>query len=174
MKLLKIFKKKTKKKEEKKGKKERKQKEEKIKKEKKEKKENVPKPKKESPKKPLVKQKPQTERPLSQSVGVPEKKKRAGKGGLIAPRILVSPHIAEKPTELIDINQYVLRVFPRANKTEIKKAIEEVYNVDVIKVRTIKVPAKRRKVGKTQGWRKGYKKAVITVKKGQEIEILPR
>ena len=88
--------------------------------------------------------------------------------------ILESPHIAEKSTQLYKINQYAFKVYPRANKSEIKKAIEEVYKVDVLKVRTIKMPRKKRRLGKTLGWRKGYKKAVVTIKKGQEIEILPK
>lgn len=92
----------------------------------------------------------------------------------IAHLILESPHIAEKSTRLYKIDQYVFKVYPKANKSEIKKAIEEIYAVDVLKVRTIKVPRRRRRLGKTKGWRKGYKKAIVTIKKGQEIEILPK
>lgn len=88
--------------------------------------------------------------------------------------ILKSPHIAEKASQLYEMNQYTFKVYPEANKTEIKKAIEGVYKVNVLKVRTSKVPRRKRRLGKTIGWRKGYKKAVVTIKKGQEIEILPR
>ncbi len=88
--------------------------------------------------------------------------------------VLLAPHIAEKPTILAEKNQYVFKVYPRSNKVEIKKAVEKVYNVNVESVKIIKVPRKRRRVGRTTGWRKGYKKAIVKVKKGQQIELLPR
>lgn len=71
-------------------------------------------------------------------------------------------------------NKYVFKVFSKANKKEIKKDIEDSYGVDVENVKIINVPKKKRKLGKQKGWRKGYKKAVIKVKKGQKIEVLPR
>lgn len=92
----------------------------------------------------------------------------------IAPFILESPHIAEKATDLLEINQYVFKVSERANKVEVKKAVQELYGVDVVSVRVINVPRKKRRIGRTQGWRKGYKKAIIRIKKGQEIDIMPR
>ncbi|MBU2579041.1 50S ribosomal protein L23 [Patescibacteria group bacterium] len=91
-----------------------------------------------------------------------------------APVILKSPHIAEKASYLAKMNQYVFKVYPQTNKTEVKKAVEEVYGVDVLKIKMITIPKKRRRIGKTFGWRKGYKKAIVSVKKGQSIEILPR
>ena len=95
------------------------------------------------------------------------------KGGL-AWRILKEPHITEKATFLAQENQYVFKVFPDANKTETKKAIEELYGVEVESVRIINVPKKRRRLGRIEGWRKGYKKAVVKLKPGQKIEIIPR
>lgn len=89
-------------------------------------------------------------------------------------RILKSPHITEKATELTKKNYYVFKVFPQANKTEVKKAIENLYNVDVLDVKIIKIPKKRRRLGRVSGWRKGYKKAIVRIKEGQKIEILPR
>lgn len=89
-------------------------------------------------------------------------------------QILKSPHVTEKATELAKKNQYVFKVDPRASKIEIKRAIEDLYKVDVINVRIIKVPRKRRRLGRISGWRKGYKKAIVKIKKGQRIEILPR
>jgi len=100
--------------------------------------------------------------------------KETKRGIRIAPLVLESPHIAEKPTRLAELNQYVFKVYQETNKTQIKKAIEEVYGVDVVKVRIIKVPAKRRRIGRTTGYRKGYKKAIVKIKEGQKIEILPR
>ncbi len=101
------------------------------------------------------------------------RKKRAKKTGL-AFRILKSLHITEKSTDLSKNDQYLFQVFPKANKTEIKKAIEEIFNVDVLSVNILKTPAKRRRLGRTFGWKKGYKKAIIKVGKGQKIDISPR
>ncbi len=92
----------------------------------------------------------------------------------IAYRILIAPHISEKATILSEENKYVFKVSKEANKIEIKKAVEEVYGVDVVKVRIINVHRKRRRLGRYLGWRKGYKKAIVTIKKDQKIELLLR
>jgi len=88
--------------------------------------------------------------------------------------VLRSPQITEKAVNLQDDNQYVFKVTPKANKSEVKKAVEGVYNVDVLKVRMINSPAKKKRLGRTMGWQAGYKKAIVSVRKGQVIEILPR
>jgi len=88
--------------------------------------------------------------------------------------VLKSPQITEKAVVLQDKNQYIFKVIDGAAKPEVKKAVEEVYNVDVLKVRMINVPAKRKRLGRTSGWQSGYRKAMVTIKKGQNIEILPR
>jgi large subunit ribosomal protein L23 len=100
-------------------------------------------------------------------------RKRAGKY-LDSFKVLKEPHITEKATDLTGNNQYVFKVFPRANKVETKKAIEELYNVDVLKVRIINVPPKPKRLGKTEGERSSYKKAIVRIKEGQKIELLPR
>jgi large subunit ribosomal protein L23 len=89
-------------------------------------------------------------------------------------RVLKTPQVTEKATDLTKENQYIFKVFPRTNKTEIKRAINELYGVDVLGVKIIKVPAKKRRIGRISGWRKGYKKAIIRLKEGQKIEVLPR
>ncbi|OIO44574.1 MAG: 50S ribosomal protein L23 [Parcubacteria group bacterium CG1_02_36_42] len=89
-------------------------------------------------------------------------------------QILKAPHITEKTTNLAEKNQYVFRVWQKANKNEIKKAIENLYKVKVMDVKIINVPAKRRRLGRISGWRKGYKKAIVRLKEGQKIEVLPR
>lgn len=93
---------------------------------------------------------------------------------LRTPIILKSLHITEKATDLVKKNQYVFRVVPKANKTEIKKAIESLYGVDVLNVKIINIPKKQRRLGKQIGWRKGYKKTIVKIKEGQKIEVLPR
>lgn len=86
--------------------------------------------------------------------------------------ILQSPSITEKAVNMSSQgNFYVFHVASVANKIEIKKAIEERYKVDVLNVRTINIPRKRMVRGKTEGFRPGYKKAIIKVKEGQKIEI---
>lgn len=89
-------------------------------------------------------------------------------------RILKSPHITEKATDLTKKNQYVFKVYTTANKIDIKKAIEDVYGVSVLDVNIINISSKKRRLGKIIGRRKGYKKAIVKVKKGQKIEILPQ
>lgn len=87
---------------------------------------------------------------------------------------LISPHITEKATILNEENKYVFKVWPKINKIEVKKAIEHTYGVDVIGVRIVNIHRKKRKVGKSTGWVKGYKKAIVKIKEGQRIEILSR
>ena len=71
------------------------------------------------------------------------------------------------------INQYVFKVYQKVNKTEIRKAVEGLYGVDVLAVRVVKMPRKRVRMGRTSGWSPGYKKAIVRIKEGQRIEILP-
>jgi large subunit ribosomal protein L23 len=127
--------------------------------------------------KPVVKKekpiKPEIKKPEKKQEVKPVKAKKVVKSE-VAWKVLERPHITEKATALTKDNEYVFRVFSRSNKIEVKQAVKDVYGVDVEKVRMINVPAKKRRLGKTQGWRKGYKKAIVKVKKGQEIEVLPR
>ena len=102
------------------------------------------------------------------------KPKKERKGEISSYRILKSLHVTEKATDLSKNNKYVFEVFSRSNKTEIKKAVEETFNVDVIGVNIIKTPAKRRRLGNKLGWKKGYKKAIVSIKKGQKIDTLPK
>ena len=89
-------------------------------------------------------------------------------------KVLKEPHITEKANLLSEKNKYVFKVFPKANKIEIKKAVEELFKVKVEDVRIIKVPPKKRRLRGIEGERKGYKKAIVKIKEGQKIEILPR
>jgi len=102
------------------------------------------------------------------------KKTREKKHSISSSEILNSAHVTEKATDLTKKRQYVFNVSPGANKTEIKRAVEDVYGVDVESVRTIKVPGRERRLGRHKGWKSGYKKAIVKVAEGQEIEILPK
>ena len=86
--------------------------------------------------------------------------------------VIKQPHISEKATYLAERNQYIFKVLPSYNKNEIKKSVEGIYGVDVLSVNKIKVPSKKRRIGKTEGFRKGYVKAIVKIKEGQKIEIL--
>jgi large subunit ribosomal protein L23 len=87
--------------------------------------------------------------------------------------ILKSPCITEKAVNMsAQGNFYVFHVSSEANKIEIKKAVEEKYKVSVLDVRTINIPRKKLVRGKTEGFKSGYKKAIIKVKEGQKIEIV--
>ncbi len=125
--------------------------------------------------KPVEKQKKvKVEKPKVDAVLEVKPRKIKEKKTGIAYRILRSPQITEKSTALAEKNQYVFKVYPKTNKIEIKTAIEDLYNVDVLSVRIIKVRPKRRRLGRISGWRAGYKKAVVKIKAGQKIEVMPR
>ena len=85
--------------------------------------------------------------------------------------IFKEPHISEKCSFLGEANKYVFKVYSNANKPEIEKAVEGVYGVDVTAVNIITIPHKKRRLGRTEGFKKGFRKAVVTIKKGQKIEI---
>lgn len=87
--------------------------------------------------------------------------------------VVKEPHISEKATILgAEENQYVFKIFPGKNKIEVKKAVEAIYGVNVLSVNMINIPAKKRRMGKTQGFKKGYAKAIVKIKEGEKIEIL--
>jgi len=118
-------------------------------------------------------------RPVPSEKKQPVKKLIVNKSQVVkAYQVIKEPHITEKATDSIEQNKYVFKVFPKANKSEIKKAIKALYGAEVEKVNIVHIAPKKRRIGKYQGWRKGlkkgYKKAVVTLKQGEEIEILPR
>jgi large subunit ribosomal protein L23 len=86
--------------------------------------------------------------------------------------ILISPILSEKSVITKDTqNRYTFRVNPKSNKTEIKKAIETLFKVKVTAVRTANLPGKLHRVGRNEGYRSDWKKAIVTVKTGQKIDM---
>lgn len=86
--------------------------------------------------------------------------------------IIQEPVITEKSTESTDDhNAYVFRVASTANKIEIKSAVEEIFDVKVKKVNTLKQQGKRKRIGRSIGWTQGYKKAVVTLFPGHKIDV---
>lgn len=85
--------------------------------------------------------------------------------------IIKAPIITEQSTKLIESqNRYTFKVDKRANKIEIKNAIEEIFKVKIVSINTINVLPKFRKVGKHEGFRPAYKKAIVKLVEGQKID----
>ena len=83
------------------------------------------------------------------------------------------PIITEKATLLLEKNQYTFEVSPRATKSEIKAAIETLFDVKVLDVSTLNPPRKKRRVGKFIGQRSLYKRAIVTLAAGDSITLFP-
>jgi len=83
--------------------------------------------------------------------------------------IILRPIISEQSTEHVDLKKYVFEVAPDAGKIEIKKAIEEIFDVQVTKVTTLNMKGKRKRVGRhPEGSRKDWKKAVVKLSDGSK------
>jgi large subunit ribosomal protein L23 len=80
--------------------------------------------------------------------------------------------ITEKADRLREMNIYQFEVASRTTKRQIKQAVEQLFNVEVIDVKTANLPAKPRRLGRSEGYKSGYKKASVTLKEGQRIEII--
>ncbi len=100
------------------------------------------------------------------------KKSRASKHRGEAAQVLLSPHISEKSLRMQDNGRYTFRVAKKANKIEIRKAVQNLYKVDVKSVNVINVPRKKRSVQRQEGYKAGYKKAIVTLAEGQSIDEL--
>ena len=96
---------------------------------------------------------------------------KAKKGISSAYKILVKPLVTEKATNLSGQNKYVFIVSIGANKIEVSKAIEEVYGISPINVNIIKMKGKQVARGRVAGRRKDFKKAIVTLKKGETIQV---
>lgn len=85
--------------------------------------------------------------------------------------IIKEPIITEKTMDLkTNFNKYTFKVDKRANKIEIKNAVEKLFNVKVLSVSTINVLPKAKRVGKYEGYTQAYKKAICKVADGQKID----
>ncbi|MBI1971430.1 MAG: 50S ribosomal protein L23, partial [Candidatus Wildermuthbacteria bacterium] len=91
----------------------------------------------------------------------------------IAFRVLAKPRLTEKASlRMANNNEYVFVVYPDASKHSVKKAVQELYGVQVAKIQIINIPAKQIRFRKSVGWKSGYKKAIVQVQPGQKIEGL--
>lgn len=89
-----------------------------------------------------------------------------------ARKIIYFPWVTEKSTDLrTKEDKYAFKVDPKANKLEIKKAIEDLFKVKVEDVHTIVMHGKVKRMGRFEGKRPNWKKAIVRLKKGEKIEF---
>ena len=84
---------------------------------------------------------------------------------------IIEPNITEKSTSLSEHNKIVFKVQKNASKNSIKKSIEKIFKVNVIKVNTINFKGKTKLVRNKKTYKSGFKKAIVTLKKGQSIDL---
>jgi len=85
--------------------------------------------------------------------------------------VLLAPIISEKSYGLLDQNKYTFDVHPDSNKTQIKIAVEKIFNVKVTDVNTLNRQGKRKRTRSGYGTRKSVKRAVVTLREGDRIEV---
>jgi len=85
--------------------------------------------------------------------------------------IILSPIVSEKSYAAVQNKQYSFFIDPRVDKGEIKKAVEKIFNVSVLRVNTINVKPKPKRLGKSSGYSSRMKKAIVTVGKKDKIEF---
>ena len=85
--------------------------------------------------------------------------------------VLIAPVVSEKSYSQIAQNRYTFKVHQDAHKTQVRQAVEELFDVKVLNVAIIKVQAKPKRRGAIKGIRPGWKKAVVQLKQGDSIEI---
>jgi large subunit ribosomal protein L23 len=91
--------------------------------------------------------------------------------GLTARQILIAPVVSEKSYSFIEANKYSFKVHPRAHKTQIRQADEELFGVKVVSVNVLKVQPKPKRRGVHRGTRPGWKKAIVQLREGDKIDI---
>ena len=88
-----------------------------------------------------------------------------------ATQIIIRPIVSEKSYVLATVNKYTFRVHDDAHKTQIKQAIEELFDVKVLDVKTMSVKGKPKRRGFSSGFRRNWKKAIVEVREGDSIPI---
>ena len=85
--------------------------------------------------------------------------------------VLLAPVVSEKSYSLINDRKYTFRVHPDAHKTQVRQAVEQLFEVQVQNVAIVKVQAKPKRRGLSKGVRPGWKKAIVQLREGEAIEI---
>jgi large subunit ribosomal protein L23 len=88
-----------------------------------------------------------------------------------ASQVIIRPVVSEKSYVLATADKYTFRVHPNAHKTQIRQAIEALFDVNVVEVRTMSVKSKPKRRGYTSGRTRSWKKAIVQVAAGQTIPI---
>ena len=88
-----------------------------------------------------------------------------------ASQVIIRPVVSEKTYVLATADKYTFRVHPDAHKTQIRQAVEQLFDVNVVEVRTMSVKSKPKRRGLTSGRTRQWKKAIVQVKPGQSIPI---
>jgi large subunit ribosomal protein L23 len=90
---------------------------------------------------------------------------------LSSSEIIKYPIVTDKATRLLENNQYSFIVNPKSNKLAIKLAIEDLFDVTVLKINTCNMPRKKKRMGKYIGWKPQSKKAIVTLLEGNTINL---
>ena len=99
-------------------------------------------------------------------------RRRRGGGRLMEPsQVIIRPVVSEKSFVLAEAGKYTFRVHDKAHKTQIRQAIEQLFDVKVVEVRTASVKSKPKRRGQTSGRTRQWKKAIVQVREGDTIPI---
>jgi large subunit ribosomal protein L23 len=88
-----------------------------------------------------------------------------------ASQVIIRPVVSEKSYVLAEIGKYTFRVHDKAHKTQIRQAVEELFDVKVVEVRTSSVKSKPKRRGQTSGRTRQWKKAIVQVREGDTIPV---
>jgi large subunit ribosomal protein L23 len=86
-------------------------------------------------------------------------------------QVILEPVVSEKSYALMADGKYTFRVDDRAHKTQIRHAVEEIFGVGVVEVRTVRMPAKPKRRGLHSGYTRSWKKAIVQLAPGDRIEL---
>ena len=87
------------------------------------------------------------------------------------PDILKKPILTDKTTKLLENNQYCFAVNPSSNKLTIKNAIENTFKVKILRINSLHSPPKKKKIGRSEGYKTKYKKVIVTLSKDSKINL---
>lgn len=85
--------------------------------------------------------------------------------------VIIKPVVTEKTVDMMEAGKYTFKVARDANKFEIKKAVQDIFKVEVVNISTMNVRGKLKRQGRSQGMTPAWKKAIVTLKEGQSIEV---
>ncbi len=85
--------------------------------------------------------------------------------------IILKPVITEKTVAMMEEGKYTFKVAKGSNKFEIKNAIQDIFKVNVVNISTMNVRGKVKRMGRSEGKTSSWKKAIVTLKEGQQIEV---